>query len=92
MGAYDLALGNIFGSNAFNILLLIPLDFINEGSIFAVVSLQHVFTALATVGITSLAVMGQLYQIEKRKSFIEPDAFAVISLVVMTLIALYSFH
>jgi uncharacterized membrane protein len=47
---------------------------------------------LATVGITSLAVMGQLYQIEKRKSFIEPDAFAVISLVVMTLIALYSFH
>jgi cation:H+ antiporter len=92
MGAYDLALGNIFGSNAFNILLLIPLDFINEGSIFSVVSLQHVFTVLATVGITSLAVMGQLYQIEKRKSFIEPDAFAVISLVVMTLIALYSFH
>lgn len=92
MGAYDLALGNIFGSNAFNILLLIPLDFIDEGSLFSAVSVEHVFTALATIGITSLAVMGQLYQIEKRKSFIEPDAFAVISLVVTTLIILYWFN
>lgn len=92
MGAYDLALGNIFGSNAFNILLLIPLDFINKGSLFSAVSVEHVFTALATIGITSLAVMGQLYQIEKRKSFIEPDAFAVIFLVAITLIVLYWFN
>lgn len=92
MGAYDLALGNIFGSNAFNILLLIPLDFINDGSIFSAVSTQHVFTALATIGITSLAVMGQLYQVEKRKSIIEPDAFAVISLTLTTLIILYWFN
>lgn len=89
MGAYDLALGNIFGSNAFNVLLLLPLDFINAGSLFAAVSIEHVFTAMATIGITSIAVMGQLYQIEKRKSFIEPDAFAVISLVLITLFVLY---
>jgi len=31
-GAFDLALGNIFGSNAFNMILLAPLDLFYEGS------------------------------------------------------------
>jgi len=30
MGAFDLALGNIFGSNSFNMLLLAPLDFVHH--------------------------------------------------------------
>lgn len=90
-GAIDLALGNIFGSNTFNMLLLIPLDLSYSGSLLAAVSTVHVFSALATIMITATAVMGQLYQVENRKKFIEPDALAVIVQVMLTLSFLYFF-
>lgn len=89
MGAFDLALGNIFGSNAFNMILLVPLDFFYRGSLLASVSVIHVFTCFATILITSVAVMGQLYQVEKRKRFLEPDAVLVIVLVLGALSVLF---
>lgn len=88
-GAFDLAIGNIFGSNTFNMLLLIPLDLVFTGSILAAVSPIHIFTCLSTILVTSVAVLGQLYHVEKHKRLIEPDAFAVILLVVLTLLTLY---
>ncbi len=90
-GAFDLALGNIFGSNTFNMLLLVPLDIAHNGPLLAHVSQIHIFTCLATVLITSTAIMGQLYQVEGRKRFIEPDAFAVIAQVMATVLFLYFF-
>ena len=89
MGAFDLAVGNIFGSNAFNMILMIPLDLIHEGNLLGVVSRTHVLTGLSVILATSVAVMGQLYQAEKRKKFIEPDAFTVIGIVIGTLLILY---
>jgi hypothetical protein len=55
----------------------------------AAVSPNHALTALATVVVTSVAIMGQLYQVEKRIRFLEPDAVLVIVLVVAALVALY---
>lgn len=89
MGAFDLAVGNIFGSNAFNMILLIPLDLIHEGNLLGIVSRTHVLTGLSVILASSVAVMGQLYRAEKRKKFIEPDAFAVIGIVVGALLILY---
>lgn len=91
MGSFELAMGNIFGSNAFNMLIMVPLDFFHNGPILASVSRMHVFTCLAIMLITSVAVMGQLYQVENRKRFIEPDAFLVITLVLLSLFILYLF-
>ena len=79
MGAFDLALGNIFGSNTFNMILLVPLDIASSGSLMAGVSQTHALTAFATILVTAVAVMGQLYHVEKRKRFVEPDAVTVIS-------------
>ncbi|HEX5036125.1 MAG TPA: sodium:calcium antiporter [bacterium] len=89
IGAFDLAVGNIFGSNSFNMLILIPLDLFHEGSLLAAVNPSHILTALATILATSVAVMGQLYQAEKRKKFIEPDAFAIIGISIGALLLLY---
>ncbi|MBP9707160.1 MAG: sodium:calcium antiporter [Oligoflexales bacterium] len=89
MGAFDLAVGNIFGSNSFNMIVLIPLDWFHQGNLLASVSNTHVLTALAIILATSVAVMGQLYHEEKRKKFIEPDALAVIGIVVGALLLLY---
>jgi cation:H+ antiporter len=89
IGAFDLALGNIFGSNSFNLLLLVPLDWAQPGSLLSMVSTAHAFTCLATVLITAIVVMGQLYQAERRIFFVEPDAMLVIVLVVAALAVIY---
>lgn len=92
LGSFELAAGNIFGSNSFNMLILVPLDFFHGSPILAAVSRMHVFTSLSVILITSITVMGQLYQVEKRKRFIEPDAFVVIALVLSSLFILYVFR
>jgi len=89
MGALDLALGNIFGSNAFNMVLVVPLDMMHPGSLLSSVSPTHAVTGLATIVVTSVAVMGQLYQADTRKRFIEPDAALVIALVLGALGLVY---
>lgn len=88
-GSIDLAIGNIFGSNAFNMILIAPLDMIHEGPLLASVSQSHLPGCLATILATAWAVMGQLYQVERRKPLIEPDALGVILIVICSMILLY---
>jgi cation:H+ antiporter len=89
LGAFDLAIGNIYGSNAFNMVLLVPLDLFTPGSLLATVSQTHAVTCICTVLITSVIVMGQLYQMERRIRFLEPDALLVILLVFASLALIY---
>ncbi len=89
MGSIDLAIGNVFGSNAFNMVLLIPLDALQRQSLFAVVSPAHVTTCMAVILATLVVIMGQLYRAESRLRFIEPDACLVIVIVVGALSLLY---
>jgi len=90
IGAHDLAIGNVFGSNAFNMILLAPLDLVHPGSILAGVSASHAITCVAAVLATQVAVMGQLYQAERRTRLIEPDAWLVILIVLGALALVYA--
>jgi cation:H+ antiporter len=78
MGAPDLAIGNVFGSNAFNMTLFAALDAAQTGPLFSAVSPVHAVTAFAVVVATAIAVLGQLYHVEERLPVIEPDALLVI--------------
>jgi len=89
MGAIDLAIGNVFGSNAFNAVLLVPLDIAYPGSLLAAVSTTHVVTYLCSIMIASIAIMGQLYHVERRTRILEPDAVLVILLVLAALGLIY---
>jgi cation:H+ antiporter len=89
MGAFDLALGNIFGSNSFNMVLLLPLDLFHPGSLLAAASPTHAITGMCAIVVTSVAVMGQLYQVEKRTRFLEPDAVMMIGLILAALGLVY---
>lgn len=89
MGAHDLAIGNVFGSNAFNMILLAPLDVVHQGPLLAAVSPSHAITCVAAVLATQVAVMGQLYHAEKRKRLVEPDAALVILVVVGAMVLVY---
>lgn len=88
-GAFDLALGNIFGSNCFNMMLVVPVDMAYPGALLGAAAKTHMITCLATILVTSVAVLGQLYRIEQRLRFVEPDALLVILLVLASLLAVY---
>jgi cation:H+ antiporter len=93
IGATDLAIGNVFGSNAFNMILFAPLDLIHTGSLFADVDgPQHAITCIAAILAMLVAVMGQLYQVESRTRLIDPDAWLVIAIVVGGLALSYQPH
>lgn len=80
LGAFELAVGNIFGSNAFNMVILLPLDVVSAGPLLSRVSPVHAVTGLCAMGVTCAAVAGQLFHEEKRRKFLEPDAILVIAL------------
>ena len=82
MRAVDLAVGNILGSNAFNMVILLGVDLAYDGSLLADASQTHVITAGAVILVTAVAVLGLLYRAEKRYWIIEPDALLVILLIV----------
>jgi cation:H+ antiporter len=89
MGAHDLAIGNVFGSNAFNMILFLPLDLVHAGPLLAAVSPAHAITALAAIVATLVVMLGQLYQVEHRRRIIEPDATLVILIVFGALWVIY---
>jgi len=89
MGAFDLAVANIFGSNAFNMAMLFPIDVVSEGPLLSRVSQTHVTTCLWVVATTAVAIVGQLYHVEKRKRLIEPDALLIIAMVLAALLMIY---
>ncbi|MCZ7644411.1 MAG: hypothetical protein M5U26_03875 [Planctomycetota bacterium] len=89
MGSVDLAMGNIFGSNTFNMILLLPVDMAYSGSIMSAATPTHALTCLFTITVTALVVMGLVYRAKKRVHLIEPDSGAVIVLTVAALYLLY---
>lgn len=81
LGMTDMAIGNILGSNTFNMVIMIGLDLSFGSPILSAVSPVHTLTAAAVILVTCVATMGMLYRVERRIWVIEPDAILVILLV-----------
>lgn len=63
LGAIDMAIANMFGSNMFNIMVLGVDDiFYLRGDVFADVSSSHIVTAMIAVVMTSIAVIALTYR------------------------------
>lgn len=67
MKSFDLVIGNVFGSNAFNMILFASLDAAHPGSLFADISPSHAVKSLSVILATNVAVLGQLYHVETRR-------------------------
>ncbi len=79
LGAFDLAVGNLFGSNAFNMAAFFFVDIVyRNGPLLNAVSDAHAMTALWSILLMSAALMGIIYRAEKRYLLIEPDSLAII--------------
>jgi cation:H+ antiporter len=67
IGALDLAIGNLLGSNLFNVAILAIDDLVHPGaSLLAEVSVVHATTAAVAVVMTGLAVVGLYYRPRQR--------------------------
>jgi len=89
MGAEDMAIGNIFGSNAFNLLILVGVDVCYNQPLYSSLGSVHAIAALGVIVTTTVATMGLLYKVEKRILFLEPDAISVVIIAMAFFYLLY---
>lgn len=89
IGASDLALGNIFGSNTFNMLLFLPLDLFFPETLFSSVRPIHALTAFCVITVSSVAVMGQISRKREKTRIWEPSSELIVILVPAFLYLLY---
>lgn len=79
LGAFDLAVGNLFGSNAFNMAAFFFADLAyRQGSLLSTVSTTHALTGLWAIIMMNIGVMGIIYRAEKRFMLIEPDSLLML--------------
>lgn len=69
LGAIDLAVADILGSNMFNIAIITPVDLVyTPGSLLSSVSRVHLITAVVAIVMTLLVIVGLRFR-QKRKTF-----------------------
>lgn len=78
-GAYDIAVGNLFGSNVFNMFALGLADvFYTKGVFLNDIDPAFALAGLLALLMTTMGLMGNLAQVERRLGIIEIDALLLI--------------
>ncbi|OQA19993.1 MAG: Inner membrane protein YrbG [Chloroflexi bacterium ADurb.Bin360] len=79
LGAYDLALGNLFGSNLFNIFTLGVTDvFYLQGRFLGAIDPQFALTGLLGLLLTAMGLIGNQARLERRIWLVEIDALLLV--------------
>jgi cation:H+ antiporter len=78
-GAFDLAVGNLFGSNAANMAILFVLDLVKSGPpLFANLDPTHALSGLFSVILMSLALAAIVYRAERRPAMLAPNSVLIL--------------
>ena len=79
LGALDLAVGNIFGSCAFNMCVLLAMDLVyTRGPLLAQVSHDHVLSALLAVVAVALGMLGVLARRGQRLGIVRIESVLIV--------------
>jgi len=89
MGSFDLAVGNLFGSNACNMAVFLGLDLAQSGSVFAALDPSHAISALFAVVLMSLGLAAIVYRAKRRFAMIEPGSVLMLAAYALALWLLY---
>lgn len=90
LGAADLAVGNVLGSNLFNIAVLGVDDiFYTPGPLLQAVSGLHLLTAGAAMSMTALAVIGLIYRARAKRFFSSWDSLGIVLVYAAATLLLY---
>jgi cation:H+ antiporter len=91
IGAHDLAVGNLFGSNAFNMVALLAADLAYlPGPILAAVAPAQAVAGVGAILLMALALAAVVHGTETRIRRLEPDAVAVLVAYVLLLGAVWA--
>ena len=91
IGAHDLAVGNLFGSNIFNIFALSSTDlFYFRGRFLGTIDPTLTLAGMAGLLLTSLGLVATAARLERRVFFVEVDALLIILGYVGAIVLLYS--
>jgi cation:H+ antiporter len=91
LGADDMAIGNLFGSNLFNMFALGLTDvFYLQGRFLSVIDPAFLLVGMLGLLMTGLGLIGNLARLEKRVLFIEVDALVLMVMYFAGLWLLYS--
>lgn len=91
MGAYDLAVGNLFGSNIFNMFVLGLTDAVYlPGRFIELIDPAFALIALLGLMLTGLGLIGNLARVERRLFLVEVDALLILVCYFLGLWFLYS--
>jgi cation:H+ antiporter len=91
IGASDMAIGNLLGSNVFNtaILAIDDLFFLN-GPILSLVEPIHIIPVISAIIMTTIAIIGLTYRASKKYFFLSWDAMAIIMVYILNMVILYT--
>jgi cation:H+ antiporter len=90
MGAVDLAVGNVLGSNLFNLVILSIDDvFFLKGPLLSFVSPTHALTACAAMTMTAITMVALMYRSKKRILLFSFESIGVFSVYVLTVLMLF---
>jgi cation:H+ antiporter len=91
MGSLDMAVGNLLGSNVFNMLILgIDDVFYTEGSLFAAISPSHLLSVFITIIMTAVVGLGLLFKPKKKQVWLfSIDTFIIVILYMVLMIYLF---
>jgi cation:H+ antiporter len=88
--AIDLAIGNLLGSNIFNIFILALDDmFFTQGPLLAVANHAHMISALNAIIMTVIAVIGLTYRAERKTLFLAWDSMGILLMYIVNVMMLY---
>ena len=91
LGAVEIALGNLFGSNLFNIAILALDDVLyTTGPLLSNISGSHMITASGAIVMTAIAVIGLTYQATRKLRYFTWDSIGIVTVYVLTTLILYT--
>jgi len=93
MDALDLAIGNLFGSNIFNIMILAIDDiFYRKGPLLSFASQNHIIPTMAAIIMMTIAITGLTYRAEKKRLFIAWDSICILVVYIINITLLFLFR
>ena len=91
IGATDIAVGNLFGSNLFNVLILAIDDiFYTKGLLLKNASDLNIYSVLATIIMTAIAIIGLSYRAEHKRFIMAWDTLLILLVYIGNILLLYT--
>lgn len=90
MGSIDLSVGNLLGSNIFNVFILFIDDlFYTKGTLLKDASDSHIISVFSVILMSAIAIIGLTYRTTEKRYFLAWDALLIFIIYVLNIVLLY---